>query len=512
MPLDPSTSWSWVALALCVSLAVAWEAKTRRRRLHLPPGPPCVPVLGNALDLPRRHLGLEFQQISDKYGDVVYLDALGQPILLVNSVKVAHELLDKRSANYSDRPMSVMAELTGFGCMFMVHKYGNRWRLHRRVFHQSFNSDAVVEYRPIHAAPPAACSPRSSPHRESSSARSNCAYPYCAQCTSASPLMRVAYGVDLEEPNDRYFQVVERVSAVGEEISVPGRFPVEGLPSLRYIPEWFPGGAFKRWSAEAKRYFQESVNTLYAVAVDGLHKGTTKESFVTRLLEDVSSYDLEGGDEPDLEAFIKSVAISIYAAGSDTVNLLLHAAFFLAMAMFPDVQRKAQAELDRVVGRDRLPDFSDADDLPYLRALLTELARWHIVTPISSPHSAIADDEFNGHFIPKGTVIIVNIWSLARDPELYPDPDADPTEIAFGFGRRICPGRYFAEASLWVVIASVLHTFTISPPVDADGKPVALEHDTATRGVVAHPGFHDYVVKPRDAQAEQLIHDTRNEA
>lgn len=80
------------------------------------------------------------------------------------------------------------------------------------------------------------------------------------------------------------------------------------------------------------------------------------------------------------------------------------------MAMYPDVQRQAQSELDRVIGQTRLPGFDDRDSLPYINALLKELTRWHVVAPTAIPHSALEDDEYNGYYIPKGSMIIPNLW------------------------------------------------------------------------------------------------------
>ena len=85
-------------------------------------------------------------------------------------------------------------------------------------------------------------------------------------------------------------------------------------------------------------------------------------------------------------------------------------AFLLAMAMHPEMQRKAQAELDRVVGGDRMPTFQDRESLPYLNALLKEVLRWHPVAPIAVPHRSIADDEYNGYHIPAGTIVIASVW------------------------------------------------------------------------------------------------------
>ena len=80
------------------------------------------------------------------------------------------------------------------------------------------------------------------------------------------------------------------------------------------------------------------------------------------------------------------------------------------MANNPSVQKKAQEELDRVVGSARLPVFEDRRALPYVNALLKEVLRWHIVLPIGLPHRAVADDEYNGYLIPAGTIILTNVW------------------------------------------------------------------------------------------------------
>ena len=84
--------------------------------------------------------------------------------------------------------------------------------------------------------------------------------------------------------------------------------------------------------------------------------------------------------------------------------------FLLAMAMHPEVQRKAQQELDDVVGCDRMPTFEDRASLPYLNALLTEVLRWHPVAPIALPHRSINDDDYSGYHIPAGTIVVASVW------------------------------------------------------------------------------------------------------
>jgi hypothetical protein len=103
---------------------------------------------------------------------------------------------------------------------------------------------------------------------------------------------------------------------------------------------------------------------------------------------------------------------------------------FLAMALYPEVQKKAQAEIDAVVGPNRLPDFPDRPSLPYINAVIKESLRWNVVLPFGRffvtiiitiltisegvPHMSTFDDEYNGFYIPKGTIVIGNSWFVGR--------------------------------------------------------------------------------------------------
>lgn len=127
--------------------------------------------------------------------------------------------------------------------------------------------------------------------------------------------------------------------------------------------------------------------------------------------------------------------------------------FFLAMALNPQVMKKAQEELDRVVGKGELPDFSHKHNLPYIDALVKEILRWSPPLPLAVPARAMQDDVYRGYVIPAGATVIQNVWAIFRDPTIYPDPEAfnpdrflkdgkinplvlDPEGRAFGAGRR----------------------------------------------------------------------------
>ena len=91
------------------------------------------------------------------------------------------------------------------------------------------------------------------------------------------------------------------------------------------------------------------------------------------------------------------------------------------MSLYPEVLKKAQAELDAVVGPTRLPDFSDEPELVYVSAIVKEALRWHNVVPLCIPHCTSQDSELCGYFIPKGTVMILNCYTMHHNEERYPD-------------------------------------------------------------------------------------------
>ena len=170
------------------------------------------------------------------------------------------------------------------------------------------------------------------------------------------------------------------------------------------------------------------------------------------------------------------------------------------MIAFPEVQRRAQAEIDAVVGRDRLPTFADAPRLPYVRAVIREVLRWRPGGPFSTPHVATEEDWYEGMYIPKGTVCISNVWHCNHDRSVFGE-DADqfrperhldergelspgPTEtyqaghVSFGFGRRICVGKDLANESLFINTVRILWAAKLEPARDENGKDVPLDTET----------------------------------
>ncbi|TFK85639.1 CyP450 monooxygenase [Polyporus arcularius HHB13444] len=513
MLADLPSSWF---LAAVPALAFLWwltagTSRADRSGLPLPPGPPRLPIIGNALDVPTKNMEATFRAMNEQYGDVVYLDALGQPMIVLGSHEAAVDLLEKRSANYSDRSISTMAKLCGLDWVLTLINYGPWWRRHRRTFHQFFNAAAVQEYQP---------SQRREAHKfVLRLIEKPKDFVHHIRHLFGSTIMRLTYGIEVDEPgNESYLATVEEALAIFSAATVPGKYLVETFLVLRHVPTWFPFARFKREARAWRDVPMEVLHRPWEVALSAMKEGTAPPSMAATLVESLSR--LPPDAVKDEEAVAKQTTAVVYGAGADT-TLSTVQTFFLAMASNPDVQKKAQAELDAVIGPTRLPDFADQDSLPYIGVLIKELLRWRSVVPLGIPHRSLEEDEYRGYRIPKGSIVISNIWAYSRDPSVYPDPEAfmperflkdgklnpdvrDSATIAFGYGRRICPGRHFAEASLFVIVTTVLHTLSISAPLGEDGRPVRLE-GKMTHGILSYPEPFECVIEPRSRAAETLI-------
>ncbi|KAK0223381.1 cytochrome P450 [Armillaria fumosa] len=450
-----------VLLYRCLSL--------NRRRL--PPGPKSLPVIGNLWDVPAEYPWRTYAQWAATYGDIFYLDTPGNPTVVINSAQAAADLFEKRSRNYSDRPDFTMMKLAGWGNIIGFMRYSDQMR--RWMFHQYFNLRAVPAYYYVQVKATSVLLQQLH--------KSPDAFVHHVRHHAGSIIMKIVYGFDVNPDGDQFVELVDRAMEGARIAGNEGTFVVDYIPSLKYLPRWFPGASFLNlahvWSQDVWNMKQSP----FEYTSESLASGHAPSSFVS---ENLTKLKQSGVPEnaTHLE-IIRDTAGVAFGAGTDTtVSVVLST--MLAFLLYPEVQAKAQAELDDVVGHTRLPNFDDRPQLPYIEAILSEALRWNPVVPMGIAHRGVQEDVYSGYYIPAGATIVGNVWAMLHDEKDYPDPFIfDPDRFmsaegkepqpypmaAFGFGRRICPGRYVASNTAWIAIASMASTLSFTKAVDSEG-------------------------------------------
>lgn len=471
---------------------------------RLPPGPRGLPLIGNVADMPSSKEWVTFAEWGRKWGGICAVTIMGRSMIIVNSVAVMVEL-DKQGAIFSDRPvMEMVGELVGYAETLVLLRYSSRFRTYRKHLSKIIGPVPLEDRKHAVAHETHRFLKRvvGSPHDLMADLRK----------LAGGIILSITYGIEVQDGEDPFVNLIESTNANFNAATVPGAFLVDSFPSLRRLPEWLPGMGFMRTARKWAKDTAAMVEVPYALTKKHMAAGSAPPSFVSSLLEHEDTLSAEQIRD------IKFAASSMYGAGADTTASSEYA-FFLAMVLNPDVQQKAQAELDTVIGHDRLPTFADRPNLPYLDSIVTEILRWNSVAPTGLPHAAMEDGTIQGYHIPKGAIIITNLWNMLHNPEIYPDPFAfkperhiatperpaqlDPREICFGYGRRICPGMYLAEASLYSVISTSLAVFDISKAVE-NGVEITPVHAN-TSGIISYPVPFKCTIKPRSEKALSII-------
>ncbi|KAG2032098.1 cytochrome P450 [Suillus americanus] len=470
--------------------------------VQFPPGPTSLPILGSALAIDVNAPWVTYKSWSSRYGDMVYTKLFGQDNIVINSEEIARDLLENRSQNYSDRPEIATNELFGVNHTTAFMRYNDRWRLHRKILHQSFRQDVVPDFRLMQVA--------KTHELLLNLLEDPSGYPKHLEVHAGSIIMSAVYSYDATRRNDH---MIERALLALEIILQEMRPEVAAIfsafPSLLRLPSWLPGMRLKRVSPLAKQLALENLENPFAHTERGLASGTVSSCMVADHLLKLDESNRDSALRK--KAVMDSAATATGAGTETTAGVIMN--FILVMVLHPDIQEKAHRLIENVVGTKRLPTFQDRSSLLYIDAILRECLRWHPVLPLAIMHAAVESDVYEGYYIPKGATVTPNVWAMCHNEVKYPhasefNPDRflnadgtltdDTVGIVWGFGRRICPGRHLAEASVWSAMVHLLAIFKFSNAKDENGKDIEIKPRWGG-GLTVRPVAFPCSITPRNA-------------
>ncbi|THU86308.1 cytochrome P450 [Dendrothele bispora CBS 962.96] len=491
---------SMVSALLLAGIMVVLHLYKKKSSICYPPGPPGLPLLGNLFQLETVKPWHTFSKWKEIYGPIVFLKVLGQPIVILNSKRTVEDLLEHRSHKYSGRPRSIIANIVTGNMAIVLRNTDERWRRMRRAAENALGINASTNYYQLQTVESILLA-----HGILSQPKT---WKAQVERASSSAILSLVYGhPPLESLDDPSTVFMKQFGSAFLESTMPASSWVEVFPFLERLPFQLSG-----WHRDAKKKFttfNSKFQQLFADIRNQVDKGYEQTpSFCATLAEGRHVHHMS-----DQEC--SWLAGMLHFAGQETTTNEMRW-FILAMVSFPEAQQHAQDQLDQIVGRSRLPSFSDLKHLPYVRAIVKEILRWRPSAPIGAPHVAAEDDYYNGYFIPKGTICISNIWLMNHDREVY-GPDADsfiPERHLDKQGNlkdEHSDGHHaFGSGQSNHLMGNETRTskgFQIS-----NGKSIKLDLDLEDDdGLVVRPPPFPIAATPRFPDAEVLLQQTRDD-
>lgn len=475
-----------------VSLALGQKSKKH------PPGPVAWPFFGNQFLLKRlkRELGAQhsvFLELAKRYGsDVISVHLGNEKVLIVNGYKLISSVM--KSEDYDGRPWNEFIKMRNMGKKSgITMNDGTEWKelrgwvvrtmkffgFGRSEMSEMIKNELLNIVENLKS--------KDGPRRMKS----------MVTPAVVNVLWCLATGTPFLDGKklQRFSDLLETRS---QAFDMAGGW-LNAFPWIRYIAPEFSGyNLLVTLNNELKDFLLETIRE---------HKKKYRQGSEADLI-DMFLHEMDEHSEPNsayTEEQLVIILVDLFIAGCTTTGITVDF-LFLHMAVHQDVQRKLQKEIDSVIPRDRIPDLEDRAKLPYVEAVMSETQRLWPVFPILGPRRVLRDTDLDKYTIAKESTILMNMYSINRDPSIYTDPDTfiperymkngafvpDPYSLQFGKGRRRCPGEALAKAAAFILFVGVMQKYNILP---VPGKePTTVE---ANFGITTSPKPYEILAVAR---------------
>ncbi|EXJ70144.1 uncharacterized protein A1O5_06212 [Cladophialophora psammophila CBS 110553] len=463
-----------------------------RNLRYLPPGPPSGVFTGTP-GYPKDKCHLFFKKLSDEYGEIFSVWQGPNLQIVLNSPRVVRDLCYKRGNIYNDRPkMYAFHDCIFRGISIVSTGYNNLWKKQRKIFNSVSGPAAVKNFLPFQDY--------ETKQYLHDLVKSPEQFYMHTERFGASILTAAVYGFRADDITDPSALGLLLTGSWLEENLHPGKYIDDRWPILQKLPR-----SLARW----RKVYDENAKLLDSIARAwwdpaklAVDQDKAVPCFATGFIK---SYASEGFNEDEAAL----VTLGLMLAGAGTTSSIQNN-LIMALALHPHVVEKAHAELDRVVGKNRLPNKDDEQNLPYIRAIIKEIMRWRPFSNQGFYHATTKEDWYESYYIPAHTTVIANAYSIHQDANRHKDPevfeparyidyklsaqeyanmeDANQRDhFAYGVGRRICAGLNIAEPSLFLLASRLLWGFNISQKRDEDGNLIPIDTLGYSGGVFAKP-------------------------
>ncbi|KEP47115.1 cytochrome P450 family protein [Rhizoctonia solani 123E] len=502
--------WFDIAILPVLAIAMLPFVKSSRSKPPLPPSPKSYPLLGNIPVIPEKDEHVAYRDWSRELNsDIIHIKVPGHTLIILNSARAMSAILERSSNAYLNRPSIPLIDTNLFDLTRHTAflPYGERWKHQRRLMHLSLRKSAMPTLFPIQTkhARQAAAKILEQPED----------YIHILGRMLGSQILSCVYGYEVTSPDDEMIKLAESASFHVGQAVFPLNFLVNVMPQLKRVPSWIPGAGWKAIAREWSEEFIRTISLPYEYTVAQMVTGTAVPSVLAQILNSFTGQGEEITDEQKDRAMW--TAGSVFTAAVESLHGVLQIVVLL-MTIHQDVQHKAQKEIDKITEGKRLPEMSDMQGMPYTRSIILETLRWIPVSPMSIPRLCGEDDTYNGYTIPKGALVIGNIWAINRDETRYDDPEtflperfmdpSTPEPVTFGFGRRICPGIHFAHPSLFINVATILSGFNIRPAKNERGEDIIPKAELVPGALAFNPVPFECTITPRSELHRQLLVDS----
>ncbi|XP_047327269.1 trimethyltridecatetraene synthase-like [Impatiens glandulifera] len=466
-------SLHWIACLFTAVLLLISTQLRRRKTLALPPGPKPWPIIGNLNligTLPHRSI----HELTLKYGPIMQLRFGSFPVVVGSSVEMAKVFLKTMDVTFVGRPNLAAGKYTTYNYSDITWSpYGPYWRQARKMcLMELFSAKRLDSFEFIRVE-----ELNSLLKNMFNSAGTSISLKDHLTTLSLNIISRMVLGKRyLDQDENSVVSPEEFMKMLDELFLLNGVFTIgDSIPWLAFLDL---EGYVKRMKILAKKFdkFLE-----YVLDEHITRRSIDHDKFVAKDMVDVL---LQLADDPNLEVKlerhgVKAFTQDLLAGGTESSAVTVEWAMS-EMLKKPETFQKAQEELDRVIGSNRWVQEKDMPNLPYIEAIAKETMRMHPVAPMLVPRESREDCKVAGYDIPRGTRVLVSVWSIGRDPTLWDEPNQfnpdrfigkaidvkghDFELLPFGSGRRMCPGYSLGLKVIQTSLANLLHGYKWSLP------------------------------------------------